>query len=166
MFNEQNYFSLIESFNNKLPKRNDGRIDYTHSETAAVITIFVTYDKKILLLKRSKDVLTYKGKWNTVAGYLDEVRPIEDKILEELHEELNISQNEIKKINLGTPYSYIDENIKRTWIIHPVLVILKEKPQITLDWEHTKYCWIKPYEIDQYDTVPNAKKSLIESFEE
>ena len=51
MFNEQNYFSLIESFNNKLPKRNDGKIDYTHSETAAVVTIFLTYDKKILLLK-------------------------------------------------------------------------------------------------------------------
>ena len=41
MFEEKSYYSLIESFFKNLPKRKDGRIDYTKAKTAVVLTIFI-----------------------------------------------------------------------------------------------------------------------------
>ena len=158
-------YSLIESFANKLPQFPDGRIDYSHSDIAPVITVFISFKKKVLLLKRSDKVLTYKGKWNTVAGYLDELKPIEEKIYEELSEELGISKKDVKLIHIGESYRFIDVSEKRTWIVHPVKVELAHDVQITLDWEHTEYKWIDPDEIDEFDTVPNAKTSLLKAFD-
>jgi isopentenyldiphosphate isomerase len=157
---ESAYINLIKSLSKNLPIRKDGRIDYTTARKAPVLTIFIRFNKKILLLKRSQEVLTYKGKWNTVAGYLDQLRPLDEKVKEELSEELGFNEKDITSYYLGSTYSFDDEEIQKTWVIFPVLVDLNDKPKIVLDWEHTDYKWIYPEEIDQYDTVPNAKKSL------
>ncbi|MDG6228819.1 MAG: NUDIX domain-containing protein [Candidatus Thermoplasmatota archaeon] len=157
---EEEIRSLIKSFSEKLPHFHDGRIDYTHSDTALVITIFICLDDKVLLLKRSDKVLTYKGKWNTVAGYLDELCPIREKVSEELSEELGITENDFSMVKIGASYTFFDPLAKKTWIVYPVKVELDHNVSIVLDWEHTEYTWIKPEEIDLFDTVPNAKVSL------
>jgi isopentenyldiphosphate isomerase len=160
MFDESAYVTLIDRLSKTLPKRKDGRIDFTKAKTAPVVTIYVQYKDRILLLKRSQDVLTYKGKWNTVAGYLDQKRPIREKIFEELNEELGIIEKDIQSYHIGQSYSFVDSSIDREWIVFPVLVKLSNISSIRLDWEHTDYTWILPVEIDNFDTVPNAKKSL------
>lgn len=151
---------LVEELSKKLPKFPDGRIDYSKSDTAPVITVFLMYRDEILIMKRSDKVRTYQGKWNTVAGYLDEIKPIEEKVIEEIEEETGIVKSQIKSIKIGKIYSFTDEKINRKWIIQPVLVRLKEKPEIKLDWEHTDYRWIKKEDINRFDVVPNLKKSL------
>ena len=80
-----------------LPRFPDGRINYKDSKKAAVLTCFVKFKDKILLLKRSDYVWTYKGKWNTVAGYIDEDKPLKEKVLEELREEIDVEEDNIKK---------------------------------------------------------------------
>ena len=160
MFDENKYYSLLNSLDKDLPKRIDGSIDYTNATKAAVITIFIKYENKILILKRSDQVLTYKGKWNTVAGYLDQVKPIMDKVYEELREEVGISKEDINMFYLGDSYSFEDNYIEKIWIIYPILVILEKKPEIILDWEHTDYKWIEPSMISSYNIVPNMAKSL------
>lgn len=157
---QKNIQKLIEEFAEKLPALPDGRIDYSHSDIAPVITVFILYNNKILLLKRSDKVRTYKGKWNTVAGYLDEPKPVLEKILEELREELGVTKEHIASFNIAEPFTFTDHNLQKTWIVHPACVKLKTKPAIQLDWEHTEYHWIAPSEIDNFDTVPNAKESL------
>lgn len=160
MDEEEKIRSLITSFSEKLPHFSDGRIDYTNSDTAPVITIFICLEDKVLLLKRSEKVLTYKGKWNTVAGYLDEIGPIQEKILEELSEELCIMEEDICLIKIGESYTFSDSSAKKTWIVYPVKVELCRDVPIILDWEHTEYIWINPKDIELFDTVPNAKISL------
>jgi hypothetical protein len=59
---------LLDEFSKILPKFPDGRINYTTSQRCPVITCFVMYEGKILLLKRSDKVGTYKGFWNSVSG--------------------------------------------------------------------------------------------------
>jgi len=151
---------ILRSFQQTLPTFPDGRIDFCTADTAPVLTIFVCYKQSMLLLKRSAKVSTYKQKWNTVAGYLDELKPLKEKILEELREETGIGNNDIASYHLGEPYTFTDELAKKTWIVHPVLVILNHKPTITLDWEHTEYRWIKPSELAKFDHVPQLKRSL------
>jgi len=158
--NEQKLQELIQHFSNTLPHLPDGRIDYTNANTAPVLTIFVTYEKKILLLKRSQQVHTYKGKWNTIAGYIDEPRPLMEKIQEELFEEIGLKSTDILSYHLEESFSFTDKDLHITWIVHPVIIKLNQSVHITLDWEHTEYAWIDPKDITKYDIVPNAQISL------
>lgn len=159
---EREILDIIEKFAKKLPKFPDGRINYSNSDTAPVIVIFIKYKDKIILLKRSDKVRTYQGKWNTVAGYLDEMKPINEKILQELREELKIKKSNILSIRLGEPYTFKDVKVEvnKTWIVHPILIELKKKPEIKLDWEHIKYQWIKPGGLKNFETVPDLSKSF------
>lgn len=150
----------LKRLHKKLPKFPDGRINYTDAKEAAVLTCFIEYQGKILLLKRSDQVGTYKGLWNSVAGYLDELKPLEDKVKEELKEELGILEQDIEEIKLGQIFEFTDESIDKTWIIHPVLVKLETEPNIKLDWEHTEYLWINPEEITSYQITPRLDESL------
>jgi len=157
---EQKVIETIKKFAEGLPRFSDGRIDYSSSDVAPVITVVIKYKDKILLLRRSERVGTYKGKWNFVAGYLDELRPIREKILEELNEELGLDESFVSSICFGEPYKFKDKEINKTWIIHPVLVELKRAPEIKLDWEHVEYKWLEPEDVKNFDIVPRLEESL------
>lgn len=152
---------VLQELSEKLPKFPDGRIDYSNSDKAPVLTCFVKYGDKILLLKRSDKVRAYRGMWNTVVGYLDEFKPLEEKVREELQEELGITPDMDKRIKLGEPYKFKDKNINKTWIIFPVLAELYKEPIIKLDWEHTEYQWIDPADLKKFDIVPNLEETLL-----
>ena len=151
--------NIIQEFSKTLPKFPDGRIDYSNSDKAAVLTCFIKYKNKILLLKRSDKVRTYKGLWNTVAGYLDEPCTVKEKALKEVSEELGIKANIINIITLGNPFESFDIAINKTWIVFPLLFELNKEPEIVLDWEHTEYKWIEPSQLKEYDVVPDLEKS-------
>lgn len=151
---------ILREFSEKLPRFPDGRIDYSTSDRAPVLTCFVKLAGKILLLKRSNRVRTHQGKWNTVAGYIDEPKPIRTKALEELREEIGISAKDVRQFKMGRPYEFFDADSKKTWLVHPVLVELKRRPELKLDWEHIEFKWISPEEVANYDTVPRLDESL------
>ena len=157
---EEKILATIKKFDEKLPKFSDGRIDYSKSNIAPVVIIFLRYKDKILLLKRSKKVLAYKRKWSVVAGFLDEIKPIQEKTLEEIQEELGMNEDDILKIHIGEPYEFQDTEINRTWIRCPVLVDLKMESLPRLDWEHDEYKWVKREQLKDFDIVPNTIKSL------
>ena len=142
-----------------LPRFADGRVDYTTSHEAPVLSIFIVFKDELLILKRSQKVLAYKGKWNVVGGYIDEEVELQDKVLEELREELNIKKDIIQNIKFGKPKTVRDKD--RLWHVHPVLVQLKNKPKIELDFEHTEFKWIKKESLKDFDTVPGIEKEFI-----
>lgn len=150
----------LKQLHRELPKFPDGRIDYTNATKSAVLTCFLEYKGKVLLLKRSNKVGSYKGIWNAVAGYLDELKPLSEKVLEEVKEELGILEENIGKIKVGKIYEFTDNKISKTWIVHPVLIKLKKEPTIILDWEHTEYVWIHPKDIKSYQITPKLDESL------
>ncbi len=160
MSDEIKYEKILNKFFQDLPKFSDGRIDYSNSNEAPVLTCFVKYGNKLLLLKRSDKVRVYQGLWNSVAGYLDEKRSLKEKVLEELYEELKINTHLIRKMKIGKAYELIDQKAQKTWIIFPVLVELKQKPKIKLDWEHTSYKWIKIDDLKKFKVVPGLDKTL------
>ena len=157
---ENDIQKILKEFNKNLPKFPDGRIDYTNSRESAVLNVFVEYEGKFLFLKRSDKVIAYKGKWSTVVGFLDEIRPVKEKVLEELNEEAGITESHIQSIFIGNIIRREDKEINRVWIICPVLVMLKEKPEIKMDWEHTEFKWVTKEEINKMDTLPNLGKVL------
>ncbi|MBI2522997.1 NUDIX domain-containing protein [Candidatus Woesearchaeota archaeon] len=145
----------LKRFSKTMPHFEDGRIDYHNAKKAFVIICFTKFNDEILLLKRSDKVWTYKNKWNVVAGYLDEIKPIKQKALEELNEETRITKDKVSSIQIAEPFEFHDEKIKTTFVVHPILIELKERPEIKLDFEHTKAKWVKKEDLSEYDVVPN-----------
>ncbi len=143
-----------------LPRFEDGRINYSGAKKAPVLVVFVEYNNKILLLKRSEKVYAYRGLWASVAGFIDEEKSLSEKVCEELREELTIPKNDIQEFIWGEPYEYMDKALGKTWIRVPVKVLLKKLPQIKLDFEHTEYIWVKPKDISFYKLIPGLIESL------
>ena len=158
-FMEKDMVPELEEFA-YLPKFQDGRINYSSASRAAVLNCIVTHEEKILLLKRSDKVSNYRGKWNVIAGFLDEPKSLREKTLEELQEEIGISEEDIATISFEKPHEYHDPSLQKTWIIYPVRAELKRKPEIKLDWEHSDSTWIRPEELSKYDVVTGLDETV------
>lgn len=150
------------NYQKNLPRFPDGRIDYSNSPKAPVVSCFVEFDGKILLLKRSINVRFYPGKWGVITGFIDRSDSnIIEIAIDELKEELGVSEKDINELYVGKAYELNDKSIEnKTWIIYPVLVRMKRKPPISLDWENDEFAWIEPSDLGMYKTLPGLKKSF------
>ena len=157
---DQKVLEKINEIAKTLPRFPDGRIDYTNSKISLVLTVFIKYKNQILLLKRSNKVGTYKERWNTVTGYIDEKKPVFNKIIEEINEELGLSEDIIQSYHYGELFEFTDDILKKTWIVFPAMLLLSKKPNIKLNWEHSEYKWINPNDLKKYHTVPKLEISL------
>lgn len=148
-------FEEIKKENPHLP---DGRVDYSNADEAMAINVFVQHEGKTLLLKRSKNVKYYKGKWNSSSGFYDEPVAIREKALKELAEETGIAETDITSFNIGEPFTFRDTGRGISWFIIPVLVELSHTPNITLDAEHEEMRWVNPSELSSFDTIPHLSE--------
>ena len=123
-----------------------------------VVTCFLEHKGNILILRRSKKVSSYQGKWAGVSGYME--ASDREQAYVEIEEETGLTRTDIKLITKGEPLSIIDEKLGRRWIVHPFLFHVKEPNKIKIDWEHTEMQWIKPAELINYETVPGLNDAL------
>jgi 8-oxo-dGTP diphosphatase len=128
-------------------------------EISNVVTCFlVESEGKILLLKRSDKVGTYQGKWAGVSGYIDTTP--EQQALKEINEETSLTAEEVELLKKGKPVMVKDEKLNKKWKIYPFMFRVKTPGKIKIDWEHSETMWIKPEDMDNYDTVPNLKETF------
>lgn len=124
----------------------------------SIVTSFLYKDGRVLLLKRSHKVGTFRGKWAGVSGYIEEESSLEAAI-REIKEEIGTEKENLILLKKGLPFDVKDTINNTVWSIHPFLFLFKGD-EIKIDWEHEKYEWINPKEIDNYNTVKNLKKTL------
>ncbi len=123
-------------------------------EEVHVVTCFLEYDSKVLLLKRSRKVGTYEQRWAGVSGYIEEGNSPFEQALEELREEVNLKEGDMKFLQEGIPLEVVDEEMGWRWVVHPFRFLLLKPEKVEIDWEHTEFKWVKPEEIKTHDTVP------------
>ena len=128
-------------------------------ELQDVVTVFLTHRSKILVLKRSREVGTYKGHWAGVSGYLESEDPLK-QAYSEMAEEVGLSEQDVTLVKAGKPLEIVDGAQDRAWRVHPFLFSVHEPDTIRLDWENIEMRWILPEEIDQLKTVPALKETL------
>lgn len=133
--------------------------DYTHARSAPVIIIFVKYRDKFLLVKRSEKMLTYQGLWSCLAGFVDDDKSMEEKVVFELEEELGLKKDDVKEIKAGDTYLFVDKDLDREWIRHLFLVEITN-PNIKLSWEHSELVWATEDEAKNYETTPGFGDDL------
>lgn len=140
-------------------KPKSGQIDYMNARWAPVINCVLKHKDKILVVQRSKDLNFYPGYWNGISGFLDDRRSLEQKVKDELKEELGIPNNKIRRIRLGEIFDQEAPKYKKTWIVHPALVEVTTD-KIELDWEARNYRWIKLSDAKKLKLLPGFVQVL------
>jgi translation initiation factor 2B subunit (eIF-2B alpha/beta/delta family)/8-oxo-dGTP pyrophosphatase MutT (NUDIX family) len=128
-------------------------------EYKSVVTSFLLADQRILLLRRSAKVGTYKGRWAAVSGYLEGSDEPLQRARIEIQEEVSLGPEQISLIRAGETLRAFDEQTETVWIVHPFLFEARSKA-IRLDWESTEYRWVDPNELGSYEPVPKLKETF------
>lgn len=124
------------------------------TEHPVVTSILVRPDGRILLLKRSERVGSFRGRWAGVSGFLEESDP-RRQALKEIREETGIPPSALTPLAEGAPvYSRDGPHL---FVVHP-FAYLVGSDQVRIDWEHTEFEWVDPGEIGRRPTVPKLDR--------
>lgn len=123
-----------------------------------IVTSFLIKNGKVLILKRSDKVGSFRGKWAGVSGFIEDENSLE-AALREIKEETCIDRKYLELLKIGVPFDINDAVNDTIWSINPFLFLFKGR-KINIDWEHDTFEWVYPKEIENYDTVTNLKKTL------
>jgi len=129
-------------------------------ETRNVVTAFLRREGRILILRRSDRVGTYRGRWSAVSGYLEDPTPRE-QALREIAEETGVPASLLHLVAEAPALEIPDASLGILWRVHPFLFDLQApESAIRLDWENLEGRWILPVELADYDTVPALAEAL------
>ena len=128
-----------------------------------VVTCFLKFGVKILLLRRSDLVGSFRGRWAGVSGYME--TSADEQALIEIEEETSLCQQDLKLFKRGKPLEVNDDEAGVKWVVHPFLFQIKEPGKIKIDWEHKEIRWIDPEDINNYETVPMLGEVLARVYE-
>jgi ADP-ribose pyrophosphatase YjhB (NUDIX family) len=123
-----------------------------------VVTCFIECGGRILLLKRSQRVGTFKGKWAGVSGFVESTP--DEQGLVEIEEETGLKPGDVVMVKRGEALELEDAANGVAWVIHPYLYRTAAGEGITIDWEHDEWRWIDPGDMENFDTVPDCVMPL------
>ncbi|MFQ5911047.1 MAG: NUDIX domain-containing protein [Thermoplasmata archaeon] len=130
-------------------------MDIQNVELRRAVTSLLFNEGRVLILKRSDKVATQKGKWAGVSGYLEDNEEPGQRSRQEIAEETGIENPTL--IGAGEPiHARANEAV---WEVHPFLFEVDTR-EVTIDWEHVEYQWIRPEELSNYDCVSRLKRVL------
>lgn len=123
----------------------------------SVVTSFILNCGRILLLKRSDRVGSFRKHWHGVSGFLEgNEKPLKRAYMEIL-QETGITKGKLTLENSGKPVTIKKPGVILT--IHPFLFSSATK-KVRLNWENTDCRWVYPSRIKYYRTVPRLEKAL------
>lgn len=127
-----------------------------------VVTCIIENDNKLLILKRSEKMKSFRHRWSGISGYLENNEDLLSRALIEIYEETKIKKENItlRKI-LNQCLIEIENN--RIIIIQPFFFSSKTNI-ISLNWENCDYKWIKEDQVKNYNTVPKLTYMLYNCF--
>lgn len=123
-----------------------------------VVTVFLRNSGRILVLRRSGKVGTYRGKWAGISGYVER-EPLQQAYIE-IEEEAGIDRRDIRLVATGEPLEVEDPALETLWIVHPFLFDIASPERVRTDWEHVEAKWVPPEEVRHLDTVPGLAEAL------
>lgn len=125
-----------------------------------IVTVFITNNGKILLLKRSNKVKSMKELWAAISGIIEKNEEPIKRAKIEIFEEIGITEDKVsllkqaQKMNVSSPQYENHE-----WEVYPFLFESKIS-EIKLNWENSEFKWIYKEELKNFQTVPSLDKVL------
>ena len=104
--------------------------------TRHVVTCFLEREGRVLLLRRSQRVSTYRDKWAAVSGSVETI-PVE-AAWSELREETGLGPADLDLLATGEPLEVTDGGTR--WIVHPFRFRITGTGRLRLNWEPAASC--------------------------
>ncbi len=101
----------------------------------------------------------YPAVWNGISGFLDDMKTIQEKVTEELSEELGIPASAIVSIRPGPVLVQEAPEYNKVWLVTPVLAEIATT-EIKLDWETSEYRWVTKEEAFKLELMPGYGKVM------
>lgn len=121
-----------------------------------VVTAFLRReDGRVLLLRRSERVRTFRGKWAAVSGYLERDDPLA-QAFQEVREETGLRSDQLQLRARGERVLARDGST--IFVVRPFLFDVGAS-EIRTDWEHTAAEWVEPGELGGRETVPKLERA-------
>ncbi len=125
----------------------------------SVVTSFLRHGGKIMLVRRSERVRTFRGRWGGISGYLESEDPLE-QAKQEIREETGLHDDQCHLV-CGAPRLEVpDPETQIRWLVHPFLFDVEKIGAIRLDWESTELRWVAPGDLHGLPTVPALAEAL------
>ena len=98
-----------------------------------------------------------------VAGFVEDGEEPYDTAIKEIREEVGLEKEDLLcvKKNDAIQFSDLYGDKLYNWIVYPFLFHINDGDKIKIDWEHTEFRWIKPSDIEKYETVPRFKEIIV-----
>jgi len=126
----------------------------------SIVTSFLSFNNKILILKRSEKVKSMKGLWAGISGIIENNEIPLNRAKIEIFEEVGITDKHIKLLKSNNELTIESPQYKNhQWVIFPFL-FQTDKSEIKLNWENSEFQWINIEQLKEFDTVPNLEKVL------
>ena len=116
-----------------------------------VVVVYVRYAGKLLLVKRSFFVRSFRQRWSIVSGRIEDHES--DALMtafRELEEEVGLLPDQVRLVKRGVPFEAKMSDKNR--FVHPFLFdALTDK--ISLNWENSDFAWVSPEELVNFKLV-------------
>lgn len=122
-----------------------------------VVSVFLSHQGRICLVRRSRDARTYGGFWSAISGYLE--GDPDKHFMTEVFEETMLAPDEYTLLRRAKTVVVPDRKEPLFWCVHPFLCEVGDPSRITLDRENSELRWISPREMEGFDTVPGLWKT-------
>jgi len=125
-----------------------------------IVTSFLSFKDKILILKRSEEVKSMKGLWAGISGIIENNELPLNRAKIEIFEEVGITEEHIKLIKSSNEFTIESPQYRNhQWIIFPFL-FQTDKNKINLNWENSEFQWVNTEQLKEFNTVPSLEKVL------
>lgn len=124
-----------------------------------VVTAFLRHAGKVLLLRRSDKVGSYRGRWAGVSGHLEDATPLA-QVLREIHEETGLTEATVHLAASAAPIEVAAPAQGKLWVVHAFLFDVDDPAQLRLDWESAECKWVDPRTVGDFETVPMLDEAL------
>ncbi len=137
----------------------EGSLDIANIVEKDVTTVYLIRENKILLLKRSDKVSTYREQYGGISGYMEKDETPEMTGKRELIEECGISDAKLLKKG---KFVYVRNN-DVLFRITPI-IMKTDTEDIKLNWENSEYRWVNLEQMNSFSTVPKFKETFWEIY--
>jgi len=129
-----------------------GAIELPDVQATPVVSAVLRNRGRILIVRRSEAVGSLRGRWSAISGYLEGRENPKARALREVREETGLRGAKFRTVGR----SVLARDKARVYVVHPFLFDVSTR-RVRLDWENVEYRWVRPQELDRFNTVPRLK---------
>ena len=130
-----------------------GTVELPGVRATPVVTAVLRNRGRILIVRRSEKVGSFRGRWSAISGHLERREDPKARAVQEVREETGLRGLVFRAA--GAPI--LARHDATMYVVHPFLFDVPSR-RVRLDWENVEHRWVRPgEELDRLHTVPRLK---------